>query len=90
MPLDYKEYNDAFTITKEVSNTIRTVRMLLLVKHCLLGRNKKETRILNVGSGSCDTCKDFVNFFLPLCNEIVLCDINPLYYNDYLKSCTMV
>ena len=49
-------------------------------------RIKNGLKIANVGSGPKDSTKAFMEAFLPFAEKIVLCEINPLFCNDYRQS----
>ena len=60
-----------------------------LIKHGLLKKsNYKGSRILNIGSGPIRMATGFIEAcaFEPISSEIILCEINNQFCNDYRKS----
>ena len=97
--LDHEAYNEVFehfgnsrkTSSGDIEEEARAIRMKKLIKYGLLGCGKKgdgknKCRILNVGSGPSKIVESFIDFFLDISSEIVLCEVNPYYIKSYYES----
>ena len=67
--------------------------MYKLIKNVLIepnnstrGSEKEKISVLNIGPGPSYIAKEFVNTLLPVCDSIILCEVNPLYCKDYIQS----
>ena len=56
-----------------------------LIKHGLLKKNRGN-RILNIGSGPIKMATSFIEAFEPFSSEIILCEVNHEFCNDYRNS----
>ena len=87
--LNYSEWNKSYNLVKKSVDeklTPRDERMFALIKDGLLAcSSKKLKRALNVGPGPPQAAGEFVNSFLNTFDEIVLCEINPMYCKEYHK-----
>ena len=96
---DHEAYNEFFehlgnnrkTADGYIEEEARAIRMKKLIKYGLLdcrknGNGKNKYRILNVGSGPSKSVESFIDFFLDISSEIVLCEINPYYIKSYYES----
>ena len=57
-----------------------------LIERIFLNSTIVGARILNVGSGPCDIAGNFVRQFANYCSQIVLCEVNPNFIEEYKKS----
>ena len=59
-------------------------KIFKLIKYCLL--NGKKINLLNVGVGTAENAKEFLDHMLPFCDKIILNEINPTFCQKYRES----
>ena len=79
---NFKHYRDVYAQTQGRGVNIAKLAQQLYSKDKI----QHGLKILNVGSGPNDSTKTFVETFLPFCQKMVLCEMNPLFCADYNNS----